>query len=368
MNNKNILILTNSISGLHSFRKEVMKALVDLGNNLTISAPLGDKKDYFEDIGCELVDTQFNRKGMNPLKDFSLMLYYRKLMKKVRPDVVLTYTIKPNLYGGMACRLCGVPQLANITGLGSAVENPGWLQRLTILLYKVGLRKAHTVFFQNKANKEFCESHRMVKGHEVLLPGSGVNLGYHSFQPYPIESEPIKFVFISRLLREKGIEEYLGAAERIKEKYTTVQFHILGACEEAYEERLKGLQDKGVVVYHGPQPDVRPYIAQIHCTVHPSFYPEGMSNVLLESCATGRPIITTDRPGCGEIVEDGRNGYVVKAKDVVGLTKTIEKFINLPYEQKVLMGQEGRKKVEREFDRQIVIDAYLKELKRISNV
>lgn len=360
-----VLVLTNNFGGLFSFRKEVMKALVDAGNSLTISAPFEEMKDYFKEIGCELVDTQFNRKGTNPLKDFSLMLYYRKLLKQVKPDVVLTYTIKPNLYGGMACRLCRVPQLANITGLGSAVENPCWLQRLTILLYKIGLRKTHTVFFQNKANKEFCEKHRMVKGREVLLPGSGVNLEYHSFQNYPIESEPIKFVFISRLLKEKGIEEYLGAAELIKEKYPTVQFHILGACEEAYEERLKELQERGVVIYHGPQPDVRPYIAQIHCTVHPSFYPEGMSNVLLESCAAGRPIITTDRPGCGEIVEDGRNGYVVNAKDIEGLTKTIEKFINLPYEQKVNMGQEARKKVEREFDRQIVVDAYLNEIKRI---
>lgn len=360
-----VLILTNDLGGLYSFRKEVVKAVRDLGHGVVISAPLESKVQYFETIGCEMVETPFNRKGMNPIQDLGLMLRYRRLIKKIRPDVVLSYTIKPNLYGGMACRLRRVPQLANITGLGSAVENPGWLQKLTIVLYKIGLKRTSVVFFQNKANKEFCEQHKMVKGRSILIPGSGVNLNHHAQKPYPDKDDPIAFIFISRMLREKGIEEYLGAAERIKDKYPSVQFHILGACEEAYEERLKGLQDKGVVVYHGPQPDVRPYIAQIHCTVHPSFYPEGMSNVLLESCATGRPIITTDRPGCGEIVEDGRNGYVVKAKDVVGLTKTIEKFINLPYEQKVLMGQEARKKVEREFDRQIVIDAYLNEINKI---
>ena len=144
-----ILILTNNFGGLHSFRKEVVQALKDDGNRVVISAPFDEKGHFFEEMGCELTDTEFNRKGMNPLKDFSQMQRYRKLIKQVKPDVVLSYTIKPNLYGGMACQLCHVPQVANITGLGSAVENPGWLQRLTILLYKVGLRKTHTVFFQN---------------------------------------------------------------------------------------------------------------------------------------------------------------------------------------------------------------------------
>ena len=342
-----------------------MKVIRDAGNEVVISAPFDEKRHYFEEIGCMLIDTRFNRKGTNPLKDFSLMLYYRRLLKQVKPDMVLSYTIKPNLYGGMACQLCGVPQIANITGLGTAVENPGWLQKLTILLYKIGLRKTHTVFFQNKANREFCLKNGMVKGHNVLLPGSGVNLQYHSMQDYPAETEPIKFVFISRLLKEKGIEEYFAAAEVIKKKYPTTEFHIVGWCEDAYSEKLKELQDEGVIVYHGPVGDVRPMIGMANCTVHPSFYPEGMSNVLLESCAAGRPIITTDRPGCGEVVDDGVNGYVVKQQDADDLVEKIEIFINLPYEQKKQMGLNARKKVEREFDRQIVIDAYINEISRI---
>lgn len=363
-----ILVLTNNFGGLHCFRKEVMKAMVDEGHEVVISAPFDDKKDYFEGIGCKVIDIQFNRKGMNPLKDLGLLMRYRKLLKQVKPDAVLSYTIKPNLYGGMACQLCGVPQVANVTGLGSAVENPGWLQRLTILLYKVGLRKTRTVFFQNKANMEFCREHGMVKKGMRLIPGSGVNLQYHSLQEYPSESEPLKFVFISRLLREKGIEEYLKAAKEIKAKYPNTEFHILGACEENYRERVEALQKEGVVIYHGPQPDVRPYIGQACCTVHPSFYPEGMSNVLLESCAAGRPIITTDRPGCGEIVDDGVNGFVVRQRDSHDVTEKIEKFIQLPYDQKRSMGLAARKKVEKEFDRQIVIDAYLNEIKEVGDV
>lgn len=360
-----ILILTNNYGGLYSFRKEVVKAICDAGHEVVISAPFDEKRHYFEKVGCRLIDTEFNRKGKNPFKDFGLMLYYCWLLKREKPEAVLSYTIKPNIYGGMACRLFGAPQLANITGLGSAVENPGCLQKLTIALYILGLKKTHTVFFQNKANKDFCNEHGIVKGHIVLLPGSGVNLQYHLLQPFPAETEPVRFIFISRLMREKGIDEYLAAAKAIKTNYKDVEFHVLGACEEAYEDRLKELQEMGVVIYHGARPDVRPFIGNCHCTVHPSFYPEGMSNVLLESCAAGRPIITTDRPGCGEIVENGVNGFVVKQRDADDVIKMIKAFIELPYEKKKEMGLAARKKVEKEFDRNIVVQAYLDELNTI---
>lgn len=361
-----ILILTNNFIGLFSFRKEVMTALLAEGHEVIVSAPVDEKAEEVKSLGCRIIDTQFNRKGTNPIKDFGLMLRYRQLLKQVKPDVVLSYTIKPNLYGGMACQICHIPQLANITGLGTAVETQGWLQKLTILLYKIGLRKTQTVFFQNNANREFCLKHGMVTGHNVLLPGSGVNLQYHSMQDYPAETVPIKFVFISRLLKEKGIEEYFAAAEVIKKKYPTIEFHVVGWCEDAYSEKLKELQDKDAIVYHGPVGDVRPMIGMANCTVHPSFYPEGMSNVLLESCAAGRPIITTGRPGCGEVVDDEINGFFVKQQDANDLVEKMERFINLPYEQKKQMGLNARKKVEREFDRQIVIDAYINEIDRIN--
>lgn len=360
-----ILILSNNFGGLYSFRKEVVKAFLDAGNDVLISAPIDGAANYFKEIGCRIINTAFNRKGTNPLKDISLMIYYRRLIKQMRPDVVLSYTIKPNLYGGMACQLCGVPQIANVTGLGSAVEKPGWLQRLTILLYKIGLRKTHTVFFQNRANMEFCKEHGMVKGDVKLIPGSGVNLQHHALQEYPSQSEPLRFIFISRLLREKGIEEYLTAAHEIKAKYNNTEFHILGVCEEDYAERMEKLQKDGIVIYHGSQSDVRPFIGQSCCMVHPSFYPEGMSNVLLESCAAGRPVITTDRPGCGEIVEDNINGLIVKQRDACDVARKIEKFIQLPYEKKREMGLAARRKVEREFDRNIVVKAYLVEINSI---
>jgi len=357
-----VLILTNDFGGLYCFRKEVVTALLDKGYQVIISAPAQDNSKLFQDLGCSIIETNFYRKGKNPFKDFSLMLKYKKLIKNEKPNVVLSYTIKPNLYGGMACQLCGVPQFANITGLGSAVENGGWLQKLTLFLYKIGLRKTKIVFFQNNANRVFCKSHGVVPGKSILIPGSGVNLHHHQMQPYPTQDEPLRFIFISRLLREKGIEQYLGAAEAIKKKHFDVEFHILGGCEEMYGERLQALQESGVVIYHGVQPDVRPFIGRCHCTVHPSFYPEGMSNVLLESCAAGRPIITTDRPGCGEIVDDGHNGFLVKQQDTEDLIRVLEKFIALPYQVKKELGEAGRRKVEREFDRQIVVKTYLDEI------
>lgn len=324
--------------------------------------------DYFKEIGCQLIDIQFKRKGMNPVKDLGLILKYCRILRQIKPDVVLSYTIKPNLYGGIACQLFRIPQIANITGLGSAVENPGWLQQLTILLYKVGLRKTHTLFFQNRANMDFCKRHKMVKGQSKLIPGSGVNLQYHTYQEYPDPDEPLRFIFISRLLREKGIEEYLMAAQKIKNKYPQIEFHILGSCEESYQDRIDRMQKDGIIIYHGAQSDVRPYIAKAWCTVHPSFYPEGMSNVLLESCAAGRPIITTNRPGCGEIIEDGINGYIVKPQDYFDVAQKMEQFIALPYEKKQKMGMAARRKVERDFDRQIVVNAYMKEIESITNV
>ena len=369
--NKTIFILSNSWNGLYSFRKEVYQTFHDKGYEVYISCPSvvgNEKAKWFENIGCKIIDTKLNRQGTNPLADISLMLTYRKLIKQIRPVAALTYTIKPNVYGGMACALCNVPQIANITGLGAAVEYPGLMQKLTILLYKLGLRKTYVTFFQNDENRQFCIKHGMGNANTKLIPGSGVNLSYHTLKDYPAEDEPIRFVFCSRIRKEKGIEEYIDAAEYCHEKYgDKVEFHVVGPCEGNYESRLDELSANGLLTYHGSQPDVRPFNAKAHCGIHPTFYPEGMSNVLLEYCAAGRPIITTDRAGCREIVDNGVNGYIVRQQDSADLIEKVEKFINLPYNEKKQMGLNARHKVEKAFDRQIVIDAYLKAVEDLQN-
>lgn len=361
-----VLILANSLSGLYSFRKEVIATIVNDGYHVVISVPhdLKEKEDFFRSIGCELEFTEIDRRGTNPLRDISLIRQYKKLIRKTRPLVILTYTIKPNIYGGIAARHLHIPQLANITGLGSAIENPGLLQKFTIFMYRFGLKKAEKVFYQNSSIQAFCNEHHIGKaGH--LLPGSGVNLEWHTFQEYPLENTKMKFNFIGRVMKDKGVEEYLKTANYIRDKYPQTEFHILGACEEHYENRLKELQDKGIIVWHGAVSDVRPYIKDSWCTVHPSYH-EGMANVLLETCAAGRPVIACDINGCKEAVEDGVNGYLCVVKDNNDLTNKIEKFILLPYAQKVEMGQAARKKVENEFDRNIIIEAYLKEINALN--
>lgn len=359
-----ILILANSAGGLYNFRKELLQALLMNGCYVYAAIPPHELVQQIEELSCEVIETPISRHSTNPLQDLKLLGLYRRVLKEVQPDVVLTYTIKPNIYGGMACAQAGIPYVVNITGLGTAVENPGILQRITLMLYRVALRKVQTVFFQNAENEAFFARHKLAIGKHKLIPGSGVNLEYFQAQEYP-DSKTVDFVFVGRLMKAKGIDQYLEAAKVIRERHPETRFHICGSCEEAYQELMEELEQSGVVIYHGSVKDMREMYKQIHCTIHPTYYPEGLSNVLLESAASARPIITTDRSGCREVVDHGINGFVVKQRDSADLIEKIEKFLALSVEQRREMGLAGRKKVEREFDRQIVVEAYLRELEAV---
>lgn len=359
---KKILIISNSGGGLFSFRKELMETLVKQ-HQVVIAAPDSDRTEYFRSLGCTFLTYDLERHGTNPLQELKLISFYKKLIKREAPDIVLTYTIKPNVYAGMACASLKVPYVANITGLGTAVENAGIMQRITLALHKWGLRKAQKVFFQNAENQAFMTGRKVITGEYDLLPGSGVNLERFSLQVYP-QDDTVNFFFISRIMKQKGVDQYLEAAEYIRRKYPYTRFHVCGGCEQNYTEKLQQLHEKEVIIYHGRVNDV-PKMHQIsHCTIHPTYYPEGMSNVLLESAACGRPIITTNRSGCREIVDDGVNGFVVRQQDTQDLIEKIEKFLALPWESRKAMGLAGRKKVEREFDRNIVIEKYLREINK----
>jgi len=358
-----ILIVSNVTAGLASFRSELIETLSKNYDVIVLASDNG-RKDKLEACGAKVFPVEMERHGTNPLKEMKLVSYYKKQMREINPRIVLTYTIKPNIYAGMAAASLDIPYVANVTGLGPAIENGGLLQKITVPLYRYGLRKAQKVFFQNTSNRDFMVERKMVKNYD-LLPGSGVNLDKFTVQPYP-QGDTVDFVFISRVVKEKGIDQYLDAAKTIRAKYPEAKFHICGDCEGEYEAVLQELNNNGTIIYHGRIDDIVGMHRQCSCTVHPSFYPEGMSNVLLESCACGRPIITTDRPGCKEIVDDGVNGFVVKQRDSQDLIDKIEKFLTLSWEERKAMGLAGRTKVEREFDRNIVIKKYLEEIKNAS--
>ncbi|MBQ6560432.1 MAG: glycosyltransferase family 4 protein [Erysipelotrichaceae bacterium] len=353
-----ILILGNNDVGLYKFRGELLERLLAEKHEVFISLPYGSFVPRMTEMGCVFLETPIERRGTNPLKDLLLMNRYRKLLKEIKPDVVLTYTIKPNVYGGMACQMEKIPYIANVTGLGSAVENGGILQTITSSLYRMGLKKAKKIFLQNEANLEFMKEKGIVRDRYELIPGSGVNLERFAYSDLP-EKDTIDFVYVGRMMKEKGFELYLEAAQIIKEKYPQTRFHLCGDDEDNYRELVRELEEKGTVIYHGRVEDMRSIYQTIDCTVHPTYYPEGMSNVLLESLACGRPIITTDRPGCREIVDDGINGFVVRQRDPEDLIEKIEKFISLSPEERKQFGINGRKKVEERFDRNIVINKYL---------
>lgn len=359
-----ILILTNHDLGLYKFRKEVLETLLK-ENEVFVSMPRGIFTDKIIEMGCHYIDTSFERKGKNPFKDLELLNFYKKTIKEVRPDVVLTYTIKPNVYGGLACQQLKVPYIANVTGLGSAIENGGLLQFISLNLYKLGLKKADMVFFQNDANRDFMLEKNAVGKNYDMLPGSGVNLSQYEVSEFP-NDETIDFTYVGRLMKEKGFELYMEAAKHITGKYPNTRFHVCGPDEDNYRDLVKELSDKGILVYEGYVDDMKEVYKRIQCTIHPTYYPEGMSNVLLESLACGRPIITTDRPGCKEIVEDGVNGFVVKQNDLNDLIEKIEKYLSLSYEERKQLGLNGRRKVEKEFDRNIVINKYLDAIDKVT--
>lgn len=365
MKKKRVLFLVNHDVVIYNFRLEVVERLLQDGHDVHISSPYGERIDELTALGAKYHEIVISRHGMNPAAEIGLLRDYQKLLKKVKPDIVLGFTIKPNIYGAVAARQAGIPFAANITGLGTAVENAGWKQKVFINLYKYAFRDIQRVFFQNTENQQLFIDNNIAVGKHRLIPGSGVNLERFPLREYPeTENGIVRFAFISRIMKEKGIDYYLAAAKAIKKKYPNTEFHVCGFCESEYQGKLNEYNDNGTVIYHGMINNVAEFLADIHCVVHPTYYPEGLSNVLLESCASGRPIITTNRSGCREVVDDGVNGYMIPPKNGRQLIEAIDRFIQLSHDEQKAMGLNGRQKVEKEFNRQIVVNNYLEEVEK----
>ena len=355
-----ILVLANDGEGLYKFRKEVFIELLK-NHEVYASLPVDKYKEKIEDLGIKFIETEFNRKGTNPISDLKQLGIYKKMLKEVRPDVVFTYTIKPNVYGGMACQSLNIPYVINVTGgLGSCENDNKLLEKLALFLYRIGARKAYRVFFQNTANRDFMIKNKAIKAEcGDLIPGSGVNLKDYELLPYH-DGETVDFAYIGRIMEKKGFNQYIEAAKAVKARHPEAVFHVAGIYEDDYKDVVENLVSKGIIVYHGSVVDmVNVIYRNIECVIHPTYYAEGMSNVLLEASACGRAVITTNRPGSREIVDDGVNGYLVREKDSNDLIEKVEKYLSESKDERIKMGLSGRKKVEKDFDRQIVVNKYL---------
>lgn len=368
-----IALLTNNDDDIYCFRKELIEGLINEGYEMLISCPNGPKFDLMRDIPFRYDDPVIDRRGTNVIADAKLFLHYRKLFKNERPDVVLTYTAKPNVYASIAARSLNIPYINNVTGIGSVVNMTGLKKSFILWLFKLAYKGAACVMFQNSTNMKLAVDSGMVKGDYKLIPGSGVDLNRYPLQTYPdggdgIEGNTVVFNYIGRILHDKGVDDYIEAAKRIKKQYPNTEFNMIGFVEPTenhYEKELADLQQQGIVYYRGSQKDVKPWVKRAHAIIHPSTYGEGMSNVLLENASSGRFLITTDNPGCKETVLNGKSGYIYHGGNIDELVDTITKFLNLDNETRKSMGIEGRKHVESNFSREIVVDAYKEKINKI---
>lgn len=366
-----IALLTNNDDDIYCFRKELIEDIIDAGYEMLISCPDGEKFELTKHIEYRYDNPDIDRRGTNIVADFKLFLHYFRLFVKNKPSVVLTYTAKPNVYAGIAAYLLGIPCISNVTGFGSVLNASGFKQKIIMSLFRFSFRRSTCVMFQNSTNMKLAEESGMVKGEHKLIPGSGVNTERYPLQPYPDggngkDGEKIAFNYIGRIMHDKGVDDYIEAAKRIKAEYPNTEFNMLGFIEPTekhyYESDLYDLEEKDIIRYRGSLKDVKPFIAASHATIHPSTYGEGMSNVLLESASSGRPIISTDNPGCIETFVDGETGFIYHGGDVDALCEQIKKFLALPNEERKAMGEKGREYIKNNFSRDIVIKAYLEKI------
>ncbi len=353
---KKVLILANSSGGLYSFRKELIEKMISNGYVVYASTPFDDCIEELRTLGVNLIQTNMDRRGMNPLKDIKLILHYRKIIKQVRPSLIITYTIKPNLYGATVARLLKVQYAINITGLGTVFQNDSFVKKMVVQWYKFVCKKVKVIFFENEGNKNTFLDFNIVNENKCcVLNGAGVNTDHFYFTEYPPITDKIHFLFIGRIMKEKGVEELFWAIRKLYDEDNNIVLDVVGTFEDDYKEKIKELEQKGCLHYYGYQKDVRPFIEQCHCFILPSYH-EGMANTLLECASMGRPLITSDIHGCKEAVIDGENGYLVKVKDRYDLYKIITQFIKNDFDFKMIMGKRSRNYMLKVFEKNKVVD------------
>ena len=356
-----VAIVANTTWNIYNFRLNVIEKLYEEGYKVYVIAPV-DKYIHYTKQFAGIVHIplkHLKRDSINPFNDLRLTLELIRIYKKIKPDLVLHYTVKPNLYGGIAARFNGLPSLAVVTGLGYAFINNGYIKKITKILYQLTSRTHEKVIFENTDDRLLFLKEKLISEKQgISIKGCGVDSRY--FSPYPngIAKNCTTFTFIGRLLYDKGIREFIDAARMLKKKYDNVAFWLVGEIDDKNpaairKDDLMNWVKEGIVVYHGATNDVKKYIAASDCIVLPS-YREAIARSITEGMAMEKPVITTDTPGCREAVDDGQNGFLVPVKDALALSVSMDKFHQLDADQRHIMGVLGRQKVVREFDDRLI--------------
>src|SRR3569623_1227146 len=363
---RTVVISRNTAWSLYNYHAGLIKAMVDAGYDVVAVAPGDDFTERLESCGCRFVDLPMDNHGTHPGRDLLLLMRYLQLFRRVRPLVYLGYTIKPNIYGSLASYALGIPVVNNKSGLGVTFAKNGFLKSMVRGLYKGGLYRSRRIFFQNADNRNLFVRTGLARVEVTdLLPGSGINLAKYPPTPLPASvGRPFRFVLIARMIRHKGIVEFVDAARTVQKQFPGTEFRLVGCLNPSdpnaiMPDELNTWQEEGIIRYCGQTDDVRPHLTAADCVVLPSSYPEGGPRSLLEAAAMGRPIITTDTPGCRDIVAHEVNGYHCRAKDAADLAEKMLRMITLSRDERQKMGLAGRRKADSEFAEAIVTRKYL---------
>jgi len=370
---KKIAIIENHELGIYSIRHDLVMAMAEKYDVSVLTEVDNSFKDGDLETVVRFIDV--GKSVMNPVTALKYNSRVRKALKEIQPDVCLTFTIRPAIYGNMVTSGLKIPTISTITGTGPLFDSKSLSYRIARQLYKWVLKKTKFVFFPNYDDlEEFIKAKYITREQAKRVPGSGIN--YEKFAPMPFtRGNDGKFIFlyISRLIKDKGIMEYVEAASQLKQQFPNAEFHVIGPLWTGNKKSLtvtaKELDkwiEKKWIVYHDKQKDIRPYVANADCVVMPS-YREGMSNVLLEAASMARPLIATNVTGCRDIVENGVNGLLCKVKDGKDLAEKMKQMMNIPMAEREVMGKKGREKMIREFDKKLVIQIYLQAIDEIAN-
>ncbi len=361
----------NASWNIWNFRRPLVEALLADGHQVTILAPKDDAVPKLEAMGCSVRHLEMNVKGINPLQDFKLIRRFRQHFRENQPDVILSFTIKNNIFGAIAAKAARIPFAPNVTGLGTAFLSGGLLERVAVMLYKTAFRKLPIVFFQNEDDQSlFIDRGLVTQSQAHRLPGSGIDLERFAAAAYPSKGEAPVFLMIARLLRDKGVLEFIDAARGVKAHHPQARFQLLGATDAENRTAIdrntvQSWEREDVIEYLGTVEDVRPKIEKAHCVVLPS-YREGAPRTLIEAAAMARPIIATDVPGCRAVVDHQNTGFLCEVRSADSLAAACEAFIALPQDERVAMGEAGRLKMEREYGQSIVVNAYRDALRTLA--